>query len=268
MTDRGVTAAQLRAAAPNGDPAIIEAMARDSARVFDKYGLINLNRVWGFLSTIVEESGLKPVAENLNYSAERLVEMNRIAWPGKFPTLAVAQQYAHNPQKLANYVYGGREGNTKPDDGWFYRGRGGTQTTFYNGYLSVERVTGLPLTKNPDLVLAPEHFLECAVAIFVGYPNIRRYCDAQNWEAVWKLVGSGRPNGRLVNPQNHYAALARVKAAIPALVEVPDAPAPATAPPPAPPVIAPAPKASPPPAPPVGWFAALLARIFHRRAAA
>ena len=71
MTDRGVTAAQLRAAAPNGDPAIIEAMARDSARVFDKYGLINLNRVWGFLSTIVEESGLKPVAENLNYSADR-----------------------------------------------------------------------------------------------------------------------------------------------------------------------------------------------------
>ena len=210
-----VTEAQLRAAAPRGDPAIIAAMARDSARVFAKYGLTNLNRVWGFLSTALEESGFKPVAENLNYTdAARLTKI----WPKRFPTLASAEPYVRNPERLANYVYGGREGNTRPGDGWLYRGRGPIQTTFLNNYAYVEKVTGLPVVANPDLVLAPEHFLECAVALFVRFNNILAYCDAQNWRAVWAEVGSGRPDGQLVNPEAHAAALARVKAAIPALV--------------------------------------------------
>lgn len=73
---------------------------------------------------------MEPITENLNYSAKRLTEV----WPSRFPTLASAQPYANNPQKLANKVYGGRLGNTGPNDGWLYAGRGLSQITGKSNY--------------------------------------------------------------------------------------------------------------------------------------
>ncbi|MCY1745057.1 hypothetical protein [Ensifer sp. SL37] len=55
---------------------------------------------------------MQPVTENLYYSAERLTQV----WPSRFPTIASAKPFARNPRKLANKVYGGRMGNTAPDD--------------------------------------------------------------------------------------------------------------------------------------------------------
>lgn len=94
------------------------------------------------LATANHETGGKfaVVTENLNYSAPRLVEV----WPKRFPSVASARPYANNPQKLANFVYGGRGGNTKPDDGWRYRGRGLVQITFKDNYAKYG------LTNNPD----------------------------------------------------------------------------------------------------------------------
>ncbi len=79
------------------------------------------------LAIVFHETGatMQPVTENFNYSAERLVEV----WPTRFPTIASAKPFARNPRKLANKVYGGRLGNTAPDDGWLYRGRGLPQIT-------------------------------------------------------------------------------------------------------------------------------------------
>lgn len=72
----------------------------------------------------------QPVSENLNYSAKRLTEV----WPSRFTTLAAAQPFANNPRRLANKVYGGRLGNTGPDDGWMYCGRGLAQITGKTNY--------------------------------------------------------------------------------------------------------------------------------------
>jgi putative chitinase len=82
---------------------------------------------------------MQPIEENLNYSAKRLTQV----WPGRFPTIASAKPYANNPRRLANKVYGGRLGNTDPDDGWLYRGRGLSQITGKENY-SKFGIAGVP----------------------------------------------------------------------------------------------------------------------------
>jgi len=210
-----VTSAQLRAAAPHGWFAVIAAIAAASGAVFAKYDLTTLNRVWGFLSVAIEESGLNVLVEDMNYSAERAHEV----WPSIFPTVASAQPYAHEPQELANRVYGGRMGNTGPNDGWLYRGRGLIQITGRNNFAALALKTGLPLTDHPEMVTDPAHLLECSVALFVSYPSILELCDKGDFKAVWALVGTGHATGAVINLAAHEAALAAVRKAIPALVE-------------------------------------------------
>lgn len=63
-----------------------------------------------------------------------------------------------NPKAFFNKAYGGKIGNTDPDDGYNYRGRGLTQLTGKANYADVDRALGLKgeLIKNPDLLLDPE----------------------------------------------------------------------------------------------------------------
>lgn len=97
------------------------------------------NRLQFFLAQLGHESsGLTVDEENLDYSAARLMAV----WPSRFPTLAAAQPYAHNPRALANKVYGGRLGNIGPDDGWKYRGRGYIQLTGRDAIARSARLRG------------------------------------------------------------------------------------------------------------------------------
>lgn len=212
-----VTSAQLRTAAPLGNPQIIAAIAAASASVFRRYNISNRNRVWGVLSTIIEESGLKTLFENLNYSAERAHQV----FPREFPTVESAEPYAHNPQAFANKVYGGRMGNIEPNAGWLYRGQGLDQITGEDNFKLLSRLTGLNLVDHPELVTSPTHMLECAVALFVQYPGILQYCDTGAFLHVWALVGTGRSNGSVINLINHKAALVAVQRAIPILLDIP-----------------------------------------------
>lgn len=80
------------------------------------------------LATAYHETGgtMQPVEEGLYYtSAARIREV----WPKRFKTVAAAKPYVRNPQGLANFVYGGRNGNIASGDGWLYRGRGLSQIT-------------------------------------------------------------------------------------------------------------------------------------------
>ena len=53
------------------------------------------------------------------------------------------------------------------NDGFNFRGRGGSQVTGRDGYQKLGDKVGLPLIEQFDLVNAPQHFLECAVADFI-----------------------------------------------------------------------------------------------------
>lgn len=114
-----------------------------------------------FLGQVIHESfGLTRLVENLDYSAARLVQV----WPGRFPTLAAAAPFAHNPEALANRVYGGRMGNVQPGDGWRYRGRGPIQLTGRDNYIVVGDLVGQDLVVLPELMEQPHYALEATIA--------------------------------------------------------------------------------------------------------
>lgn len=118
-----------------------------------------------FLGQILHESqGLVKMGEDLRYSPERLMAV----WPNRFQTLEFAKQYANNPEKLANYVYGGRMGNTRPGDGWLYRGRSPGQITGHDNYVFVGNVIGQDLETMPELLEQPHYGLEATIAWWEG----------------------------------------------------------------------------------------------------
>lgn len=104
-----------------------------------------------FLAQVAVESNcLNRLVENLNYTAERLVQV----WPKRFPTLAIASECAGNPERLANRVYGGRLGNgpEASGDGYLYRGRALLQITGRMNYQAVQNSLGLPVIRHPELL--------------------------------------------------------------------------------------------------------------------
>jgi putative chitinase len=136
-----------------------------------KYGIDSPLRVAHFLAQILHESGnLTILVESLKYShAERLMEV----WPHRFPTRQSALPYVYNSvtnpssaEKLANFVYSGRMGNTKPDDGYKYIGRGPLQITGHDSYAQFGKILGIPLEDNPDLAISSQWTFHIAAAEF------------------------------------------------------------------------------------------------------
>ncbi len=143
-----------------------------------------------FLSQCIYESNwFTEIEENMNYSAERLLEV--------FPTHfneEEAQECAHNPQKIANKVYGGRYGNNCVNDGWLYRGKGLIQITFKNEYLNVGNFSGVSdqFVKNPDMLLQPRYAVLSAFG-FWKMKNINQFnkVDELNCKIVTEKVNGG-----------------------------------------------------------------------------
>jgi putative chitinase len=118
------------------------------------------------LAQVGHESGnLSRLEENLNYSAQRLMAV----WPSRFHSLGEAMRYEHDPERLANLVYGGRMGNVNDGDGWRYRGRGPLQLTGADNYRRAAIAINRPLLDQPDLLTQPDvgaevaawHFVDC-----------------------------------------------------------------------------------------------------------
>lgn len=121
-----------------------------------KFNINNVLRISHFLAQVMHESmDFRFTEENLNYSAKAL----RKVFPKYFPNDEIAQQYSHQPQKIANRVYANRGGNgdESSGDGWKFRGRGDIQITFRNNYKSLGDFLEIDLINNPDLVAKPKY---------------------------------------------------------------------------------------------------------------
>ncbi len=150
-----VTCEQLALLAPTSCAAYRDAFANGQA-VLARHGITTTSmRVAHFLAQVLHESGAFTLQhENLRYSPRRL----RMIWPHRFRPLGPlkAADYAWQPEKLANAVYGGRMGTDKRGDGYLYRGRGLLQLTGKDGYARATMLLQRSLPHAPDLVREPE----------------------------------------------------------------------------------------------------------------
>jgi putative chitinase len=269
MTDLVALKAAIYSLWPNGDqkvPGLRDGMVATAPAVFAKYGVTSPLVLAHVMAQISHECGAgHDVVENMNYTAGRMMQV----WPSRFPTMASATPYAGNPQALANKVYNGRMGNvTGTDDGWNFRGRGGSQTTGREGYERVAKATGLDVVNHPELLIDPTHFLECGVSDFVNCGCLP-FAKADDVLNVTK-----RLNGGTVGLADREGWLSKWKAALgtgpvkfgPAASVAPPIAAPAPMPVPAAPRPDPVPQVTPVPAQSaLAKFIAAVVAAFRRK---
>lgn len=140
-----------------------------------------------FLAQVaVESRNLQATEENLNYSAERLVQV----WPNRFPSVESAKPYAGNPAALANKVYANRMGNgdEASGDGYQYRGRGLMQITGRANYRA------LGYEENPDALALPKAAAASVAAFWrnSGLHKLTRIeLSRRQFDAISRRVNGG-----------------------------------------------------------------------------
>jgi putative chitinase len=191
-----ITPEQIRSLAPNTRSSYRDAFAVGQA-VFDMFAISqNALRVAHFMAQILHESGAFTIQfENLNYSAERLAKV----WPIRFQPKGPLNptDYAHNPEKLANEVYGKRMGNTDPGDGFRFRGRGLIQLTGKESYAEATSIlrknypTAPDFTQDPDAVITTDWCLKIAAAEWSA-KGCNALADQDNIKAVTQAINGGK----------------------------------------------------------------------------
>lgn len=202
-----ISAAHIRAAAPHADVMLANAIERDW-HFAEEAGIVTPKQTAVFLGhCAVETRGFTALEESLYYTtAARL----QAVWPSRFKSDATASKFLHNPQALANHVYGGRLGNDDENDGWAYRGSGMLQTTGRENFARVQKETGIKCLDNPELLRSMPAALQAA-AIFWKVHKLNDLLDRPDFiAATTKAIqgGDGGLNDRTIYINRFIPALA------------------------------------------------------------
>jgi len=166
--------------------------------LFEKYEINTPLRIAHFMAQIEHESGLKPISENLNYSAKRMLEIfksdfdtNRDKWLSPKEKEKVLSLLGH-PDRIANFVYANQNGNGNEasGEGWKYRGRGFLQITGKENYFRLANDTDLDCLKNPDLLLEESNAMISALW-FWNLKGLNALADKDDIVAVTKRINGG-----------------------------------------------------------------------------
>ena len=164
-------------------------------RILPDHDIDTPERVAGFIAQCAHESGdFKRLEENLNYSEKALNSVfGRYFGPGKRD----AAEYARDPEKIANYVYQdefrskrGALGNTKPGDGWRFRGRGLKQLTGRNNYTAFAKDIGISAEKAAEYLETKKGAVHSA-CWFWKKNNLNRYADNNDIVGMTKKINGG-----------------------------------------------------------------------------
>lgn len=171
--------------------------------MFEKYEINSPLREAMFLAQVAHESGeFKHTQENLNYSADGLLKVFPKYFKDKNPN-----DYARNPQKIANLVYSNRMGNGDENsgDGYKFRGRGYIQLTGRDNYLKFLKYKYHADTQTLDNLISyletPEGSLESAL-FFWQSNGLNKYADARDIKECTRRINGGY-NG-LVDREKKY----------------------------------------------------------------
>jgi predicted chitinase len=108
-----------------------------------------------------------------------------------------AQKHYEPPGHLAAKL-----GNTRPGDGFRFRGRGWLQTTGRANYTIAAHVLSLPLLDNPELLAHPQH-AAAAAALFWRMHGCNAFADAGDVKGCRHVVNGGE-NG-LAQVEQYFA---------------------------------------------------------------
>ncbi|WZX10342.1 hypothetical protein ACP1_0053 [Aeromonas phage ACP1] len=142
-----------------------------------------------------ETGNYSATVENTNWSAPTLKKYFR-----NIPDMATAEKVAAlSPAERAMYVYGKAPkgptlGNTKPEDGWLYRGRGLFQLTGKANYEKFKQETGIDVVSNPRIVSEdPNVMAESAVRFLLNSKAMRSIAQTGDFETAMRGINGGNP---------------------------------------------------------------------------
>jgi predicted chitinase len=193
-----LTKPMLKKLWPHAPEAKIDAIVAVAPAVFGAFGITTALRVAHFMAQVSHENGAGTIVhENMNYSAPRLLQIFGVGRHSARITEAEAQMLAHQPQAIAERVYGlgnpkkARElGNTLPGDGWKFRGGGDLQLTGKAKFAWASRLAGVDLVANPDAIGDPRVSFRVAAAEFAALGCLP-FADKDNCLMVTRRVNGG-----------------------------------------------------------------------------
>jgi len=172
-------------------------------KILPDYDINTPQREAAFLAQCAHESGgFTALHENLNYRAATL----RKVFPKYFPTDALAEQYASQPNKaelIANRVYANRMGNgdEASGDGYRYCGRGLIQLTGKNNYQAFADSLEMPVEDVPAFLETFEGAIQSA-CWFWEANNLNQYADTDDILTMTKRINGGTIG--LEDRKKHY----------------------------------------------------------------
>ena len=180
---------------------IVEAFVQPLNDTFEEFEIDNPKRIAMFLAQVGHESGgLRHRKENLNYSAQGL---NKI-----FPKYFIragrdANQYARQPEAIANVVYANRMGNGDEDsgDGFKFRGRGLIQLTGKTNYSAFAEFMDMDLDAIVDY-LETEEGAAMSAGWFWDSRDLNKWADAGDIIKCTRLINGGTIG--LADRKKHY----------------------------------------------------------------
>ena len=198
MSNTIITQQQLQQLIPGNQ--YIEYWANALNKILPDYEIDNPLRAAAFIAQCAHESGgFKFLTENLNYRWESL----RKVFPKYFPSDELAQQYARQPEKIANRVYANRMGNGPEEsgDGWRYRGRGLIQLTGHDNYFWFAQSIETPLEQIPAYLETFEGAVQSA-CWFWENNKLNQWADSGDIETLSRRINGGTIG--LEDRKKHY----------------------------------------------------------------
>jgi putative chitinase len=159
------------------------------SQLLPDYEIDTPQRIAAFIAQCAHESGgFKFIKENLNYKAASL----RKVFPKYFPTDELAAQYAQQPEKIANRVYGNRMGNGPEEsgEGFKYCGRGLIQLTGKDNYTRYAESLEISVEEAQEHLTTFEGCVQSA-AWFWEANNLNQWADKGDILTLTKRINGG-----------------------------------------------------------------------------